>query len=465
MRHLLRVGWAGMLATVAACSAGFTVDQDRYCRLRPTDPSCSAAGAAGAAGMVGASGNGGGGSPMGSGGLGGGGTGGGGTGGVGGTGGMACTAPTTDCNGACVDVKATDAANCGACGRACLGAAMCAAGACVPEALTDTSEGKGEVAPYALAQDETSLYWVSPAIKGDVAFSRMRRLLKTGASGVATNVFDSTRVRARSLGFDGTKLYWGDLGANPSDTANQRLLSAAPTDVGPQLVEPGQAGIEHLTLGSGRVYWAAGGAAAVRGKQADGTGLVAPEVFGQSNPRWVVVDTDAVPYWVAVDGAGTGREVRRLLVSPPNTAAPVASGTDLVAVELTPERFYWADRQAGTVQSRPKASPTEAPRDEFTGQGAVEGFRIDGATLYVLTAQGQKLKAWRKGPDDEAPLLLGEVEAKADPYFATGNPFGAAYVLTDAQYVYFADVGTFAAPTPDFVPVSTGDGVVYRVAK
>jgi hypothetical protein len=83
--------------------------------------------------------------------------------------------------------------------------------------------------------------------------------------------------------------------------------------------------------------------------------------------------------------------------------------------------------------------------------------------LYVLTSQGRQLKAWRKGPDDETPLLLGEVEAKADPY--TGNPFGAAYVLVDAQYVYFADVGTLAGFNPDAVQLSNGDGAVYRVAK
>ncbi|MCU0686434.1 MAG: hypothetical protein MUF34_30010, partial [Polyangiaceae bacterium] len=69
--------------------------------------------------------------------------------------------------------------------------------------------------------------------------------------------------------------------------------------------------------------------------------------------------------------------------------------------------------------------------------------------------------AWRKGADDEAPLLLGEVEAKNAAY--AGNPFGAAYVLTDASYVYFADVGTVDT-SPD-VDASQGDGVVYRVAK
>ena len=82
-------------------------------------------------------------------------------------------------------------------------------------------------------------------------------------------------------------------------------------------------------------------------------------------------------------------------------------------------------------------------------------------TLYVLTAQGRQLKAWRKGPGDEAPLLLGEVTAKADPY--AGNPFGAAHVVVDDEYVYFADVGT--VDTEQVVPVSQGDGIVYRVAR
>ena len=43
------------------------------------------------------------------------------------------------------------------------------------------------------------------------------------------------------------------------------------------------------------------------------------------------------------------------------------------------------------------------------------------------------------------------------------NPLGAAYVLVDAQYVYFADVGTVNIDS--MVPTSQGDGVVYRVAK
>ncbi|HEU4534339.1 MAG TPA: hypothetical protein VFS00_09485, partial [Polyangiaceae bacterium] len=104
-------------------------------------------------------------------GLGGGGAGGGGSGSGGSAGGgPVCTAPEVDCGGTCVDLTASDAANCGACGRSCLGTATCAAGACVPEAMATN-----EVAPYALVHDEASLYWVSPAVKTDVGFrSRVR---------------------------------------------------------------------------------------------------------------------------------------------------------------------------------------------------------------------------------------------------------------------------------------------------
>lgn len=208
-------------------------------------------GSAGASGEGGASG-----APMGAGGaagLGGGGS--------GGQGGLVCTTPTTDCGGTCLNVKADDAANCGACGRSCLGTATCAAGACVPEAMTDTAPGKGEVAPYALADDCMYLYWVSPAIKGNVAFSRlrrvanlywvspvinkeggsandtkMRRVAKASAGGSTTNAFASTIVRARSLAFTEGKLYWGDLGASPSDT-NPNLFSGVPGQLVTQLVD------------------------------------------------------------------------------------------------------------------------------------------------------------------------------------------------------------------------------------
>ena len=156
----------------------------------------------------------------------------------------------------------------------------------------------------------------------------------------------------------------------------------------------------------------------------------------------------------------------------------VADSPNAVAVEVRGGRVYWAE--GTTVRSASEATLT-AVTPEVEGLGKVEGFAVVAAngggaggaagsggaggagevTLYVLTAQGRQLKAWRKGPDDEAPLLLGEVTAKAEPY--GGNPFGAAHVVVDDEYVYFGDVGT--VDTGQVVPVSQGDGIVYRVAR
>jgi hypothetical protein len=58
--------------------------------------------------------------------------------------------------------------------------------------------------------------------------------------------------------------------------------------------------------------------------------------------------------------------------------------------------------------------------------------------------------------------LLCEIAAKVNPH-AGGNPFDAAYLLVDDNYVHLAEVGTVDnAPNVD---TSGGDGVVCRVAR
>ncbi|HEU4536178.1 MAG TPA: hypothetical protein VFS00_18770, partial [Polyangiaceae bacterium] len=249
----------------AACSSGYFADQAEYCRRAPDDPACfRAGGSAGASGEGGGTGPGGAAGTAGAGGtggtagLGGGGAGGGAGGGSGGSGGLACGALKVDCNGACVTVKADDAENCGACGRSCRGS-TCEAGACQPEAMT----AAGEVAPYALADDGTYLYWVSPAIKagGSVNDARMRRVAKASAGGAAENVFGSVVVRARSLAFAGGKLYFGDLDAAGvfSGTPGSAFPDASP-------FAADQLDVRHLTVAAGKAFWSVGGEGAVRGK-------------------------------------------------------------------------------------------------------------------------------------------------------------------------------------------------------
>jgi hypothetical protein len=435
---------------LSACSSGLVVDQIEFCRRQPSDPSCGVP--AGSAGVAGAAGG-----PAGAAGIAGAGEGGtagiaglagAGSGGNGGAGGPSCTAPELDCDGACVDIKASDAENCGACGRSCRGS-TCEAGACVPEAMTSG----GEVAPYALADDGTSLYWVSPAVKAGAFDPRVRRAPKAAPGGVGEAVFAGADVRARSLVFAGGKLYWGELGA-----AGQAVLSGTPGGAFPDSppFAADQLDVRHVAVVGSKAFWAVGGEGAVRGKPLAG-GPVSPELFGQPNPGWLAADEAGALYWVA----GVTREVRRGKAGAPGFET-FATGADVVSVELAGERVYWTDAAAGTVRSALKTATLPAEGVvEFAGHGRVEGFRVEGTTLYVLALEAGELRAWRKGEGDEEPLMLGKVAAKAVGY--AGNPFGAAHVLADATHVYFADPGT--VDVGQVVPESQGDGAVYRLAR
>lgn len=440
------MAFAGPAALVVACGLGYEVDQDAFCRGRPDAPSCAAPG-----GSAGAFGAGGGGAAGDAGQSGGGGTAGLGGGGAGGVGGLVCETPSVDCEGKCVDVKASDAENCGACGRSCRGS-TCEAGACRPEALTSV----GEVAPYALADDGTYLYWASPARKGGSP-TRLRREPKATVGGTGETIFGSVEVRSRSLAFASGKLYFGDLetGGVVSGAPGASFPDAAP-------FAADQLDVRALAITASKAFWTSGGESAVRGRLLAG-GAFSPDLGLQANPGWVAADASASPYWVA----GAASEVRRLKAVAPGyeafaTGSAGAGGAGIVSVELAGETVFWADASAGVIRSAPKmATPPAAGAVAFSGHGRVEGFRVDGTTLYVLTLEAGVLKAWRNGPDDEQALLLGKVAAKADGY--AGNPFGAAHVLVDAGFVYFADTGT--VDTGQVVPGSLGDGAVYRIAK
>ncbi|MCU0684516.1 MAG: hypothetical protein MUF34_20105 [Polyangiaceae bacterium] len=447
--HAIAVGLAAVALALAACREGFYVDPT-FCSDHPGNAACPApAGAAGGAGAAGADGAGASGEGGGQSGLGGsaglGGASGAAGAGSGGAGGLACAAPEVGCDGACVDLKASDAENCGACGRSCR-SATCEAGACVPEALT----AGGEVAPYALADDGTSLYWVSPAVKAGVG-PRLRRAPKATPGGASEALFPNVDARARSLAATGGKLYWGELGAS------QGVFSGTPGATFPDApFAADQLDVRHLAVADGKAFWSVGGSAAVRGKALAG-GAIDPSLLGQDAPGWVAADEAGALYWVA----GVTREVRRAKAAAPGYET-FAAAPGVVAVELAGERVYWADAAAGTVRSALKTdAPPVAGRVEFGGHGRVEGFRVEGGTLYVLALDGGALGAWRKGEGDEEPLLLGKVAARAVGY--AGNPFGAARVLVDATHVYFADPGT--VDVGQVVPESQGDGAVYRVAR
>jgi hypothetical protein len=81
----------------------------------------------------------------------------------------------------------------------------------------------------------------------------------------------------------------------------------------------------------------------------------------------------------------------------------------------------------------------------------------------VAATLGALLQVWRKNSRPDL-LLLGQVAVRDPTTYAGGNPFGAAYVLVDEGFVYFADIGTLAGQSSG-VSLSNNDGVIYRVAR
>jgi hypothetical protein len=328
-----------------------------------------------------------------------------------------------------------------------------------------------EVAPYALADDGANLYWVSPAIKAGAFIPSIRRLPKTTPGGAKGDAFApgvAFRARSLALSTDGRFLFWGGL----SDNALYRGdLQATPLPIA-AAIEGGEGNVQHVVFADAKVYWTSGTGGAVRGKNpADPNGTVGPELFGQDNPGWLAVDAadSARLYWIA--GLDT-RDLRRQSAAGSNTAAAFASGAPL-SVEVAGGVVYWAERGTQALRSAPTSAATlpTMGRPLVEQAGAVEGFALDATTtparVYWVSFNGaatpKVLEVWRANlADGGDKLLLGQVAVKDQAKYV-GNPFGAAHVRVDAQYVYFADVGT--VDTNSDVDTSEGDGVVYRVAK
>jgi hypothetical protein len=458
---MLLVASGSSLLTVAACQVLFGIDEDS---LR--GPSSGSAGVGAGSGSAGIGGSAVGGSSGGSAGTGGsaGIDGSNGNAGSNGTGGApGCENGKVACGADCRDVLGNDADNCGACDRSCAGSS-CKAGLCEPQVVVS-----GEVAPYALAQNNDSLFWVSPARKQDGSLIPRVRSVVKGPAGFAQNLIPNSDVRARSLAFFEGFLYWGTLGNDPSDTAGQRLARGAPDDAGGILVAPGQLNIQHLAAGAtDRIYWTSLNDSAVRGINVTG-GSIDPEVTSQGTVGWVTVDRDNQDqlYWVRSDT----KQVRRQVLGSPNpttTFEPVATANAPVSVELGNGRVYWADRVPGTIQSAPTGD-LAAVNVEFQNQGTVEGFALAGTSLVVITLADDGLgtkvfRVWRKNEGRE-PFLLGQVPIiDSTVTYLNGNPFGAAHVLVDETFVYFADVGTLVGKS-NGVDLSLGNGIIYRVAK
>jgi hypothetical protein len=112
---------------------------------------------------------------------------------------------------ACVDLT-TDPANCGACEKACNGAA-CIGGVCGPSPL----QLAAALSPVAIAVDQTNVYFTSQGAPSQP--TTMGTVSSVPIAGGAVTVLAPGRDKPSSVAVDGTSVYWLDSGSQGSSGA------------------------------------------------------------------------------------------------------------------------------------------------------------------------------------------------------------------------------------------------------
>lgn len=460
LRTLWRLASGAVLVAAAAgaCTGGYVEDPAGYCVDEPSDSRCR--GGAGVGGAGGSSGQGG--STM----QGGGGNGGMpsmGSSGAGGAGGLRCEAPAVECKGVCVDVKASDAQNCGECGYACGTGSSCSAGVCSAVAVV-----AGALSPYAFAVDDDNVYFVSPVkdTNGDLPFvSKAPR----GGGGPIESVFaGNPTFRSRSLSLADGVLYFGVLD-------NSGKIFKGPVDgtgFG-QHVTGDQPTVQCLSAADGRLWWSAfnGGNSFVRRAPQAGDGVAAQELtFQAGRVDALVVDgvgATAVAYWVNRDENPTqkGGLWRKGEAS---TEVRLVASEQMIQLAAGAEAMFIADAGQGILRTgkvfEPGAEPQNVVPSAMIG-GTLQGLALVGDKLYWLALSGSNLELHRSGLDGSGARVLGGVAVKSPAYWA--SPFGASAIVVRDGSVYFADPGSVVGLDPgdiNYIGASASpDGAIYRL--
>jgi hypothetical protein len=245
-----------------------------------------------------------------------------------------CAASSLVCGGTCVD-PATDAANCGACGRSC-GGGTCAGGDCTPVKVADFANAAVHdtsavyyaassqirrfdkssatdslvsqlVAPFVyaryVAQDATRIFIA--ADEGTIGLSNpggIYATAKTGTGSVPATLY-ANRPNPRYVAISNTTLVWTEDASDSVETPIQLIYAAANGSailgsVSTMGLYAGSdtADVRGVAVAGSIVYWLLGNSTT------DGGAIVRVDLTTSPATPTVVTELDAYPYSIAVVG-------------------------------------------------------------------------------------------------------------------------------------------------------------------
>lgn len=327
-----------------------------------------------------------------------------------------CPVGSDPCNGTCVLDMATNPSHCGACRTVCDSTAVCQAGKC------NASLYENLVTPYAIAVDDTYLYFTEPNA-GQV----MRATLASGAP----EAIASGQTTPANIALAGGNVVWVNAGTPSSDGEFLDCSIVALSNGNLTTLAAGQSNVDSLVIDANYAYWSNAGT--LSKKFADGAimrvgltagGTVERLVSGRVHPRGVTLDANSI-YW-AEQGTGFWGDpkldgnVMKLTLGEAIPVALVANVQAPLAVAVDANNVYYST--VGGVYKVPLVGGE--PTVLATGQSQPVNVAVDATNVY-----------WTNEYDGS--LMRVPVDGgKAPVALARGQSYGVGLAL-DATNVYW----------------------------
>jgi hypothetical protein len=314
-----------------------------------------------------------------------------------------CVCPNGEqyCDGACVDVNASDGKNCGSCKHSCLGGA-CTAGACQPTAYLNA--GSGAPAVGALASDGATVFW-GYAVGATAPFAVTILGCPDGdCSGTPVTVTSYSGFAPLALAVAGGTLDWITRGFSP----NPNLFSCQTTGCGSAPLAHGNISVagafQPWAVDADNYYWV--------GKDASSQPAILACPVGSTSCGNSSVFSSATTGNIASHGALYWTDTALAAVMKCSAVTPGAACTSPQTIEASvgggsvlavdDANVYWADLD-GVKQCPSGGCGTNAPVLLATGMQNAASMATDGTNLYWAT--GSTIVRARVGSPNSAAVI------------------------------------------------------------